>query len=187
MQTAHPFIKSVRSDLPFGRSWPSVLDPPPSKPGACLGSDLWKFWERGLHTALQAKNAPQVDLEALNKSSELQARDAAFVALRQPHSRPHICMICGRAFSQLSNLQRHERIHTGSRPFSCKVCKKTFCDSSNLLRHERIHTGHRPYLCGVCGKSFSILSNMRRHERIHAERRVVLPPALEPLPSTDVA
>ena len=83
-------------------------------------------------------------------------------------NRAFVCKFCGKAFSQVSHMQNHERIHTGVRPFKCKFCDRNFSDRSNCKSHERIHTGERPYVCKVCSKTFGKSWDLRRHERIHA-------------------
>ena len=78
------------------------------------------------------------------------------------------CKCCGRCFSQMTKLRKHEKIHSGERPFVCKFCGKSFIENSKLTLHLRTHTGEKPYQCVLCQKTFSVVSNLHKHMTIHS-------------------
>ncbi|XP_038644637.1 zinc finger protein 239-like [Scyliorhinus canicula] len=71
--------------------------------------------------------------------------------------------VCGRGFSQSSDLTSHKSSHTEEKPWKCADCAKGFTSPSKLETHRRSHTGERPFTCSKCEKGFAHSSNLLRH------------------------
>lgn len=87
----------------------------------------------------------------------------------------HTCTFadCGKTFTQVRNLRRHEKLHLNLRPFECEWegCSKSFSRKSDLEAHIATHTGQRKFTCSFddCGKSFARSSDLRVHELRHVK------------------
>jgi len=79
----------------------------------------------------------------------------------------YLCTDCGKYFSSLGNLRRHQLIHSGTRKYCCDVCGRQFTQSNTLKEHVRIHTGVRPFVCPVCGHGCTQSSQLTTHMRTH--------------------
>jgi uncharacterized Zn-finger protein len=69
------------------------------------------------------------------------------------------------------------RFVTGEKPHKCVVCGKAFSQSSNLITHMRKHTGYKPFSCGLCEKAFQRKVDLRRHrDTQHPSATSMTPP-----------
>ena len=78
--------------------------------------------------------------------------------------KPYKCQHCPIRFNTVWNMKVHEKRHTGNNSFECKVCKKELCTNVAMLDHMTIHTGERPNKCIQCGISFKRSTNLWRHK-----------------------
>ncbi|XP_047426166.1 zinc finger and BTB domain-containing protein 12-like [Mugil cephalus] len=77
--------------------------------------------------------------------------------------RRHFCLVCGKGFSQRSNLTHHVHAHTGVKPFRCPLCHKTFAQKATLQDHLGLHTGGRPFGFNHSTVHLADNAGLRRH------------------------
>jgi uncharacterized Zn-finger protein len=63
----------------------------------------------------------------------------------------------------------HQRVHSGLKPLKCPVCGKGFSESSNLSKHKRTHEVKGRFTCTVlgCDRNFHRQDQLRRHMKTH--------------------
>ncbi|XP_074533515.1 uncharacterized protein LOC141796354 [Halichoeres trimaculatus] len=115
----------------------------------------------------QEISSSQSGLENLNYNEDTETVQGIPDMMENTEGKPFGCTICGKGFSDKSNLRRHIRFHKGEKTFNCDFCDKTFTEKAYLKRHMRNHTGQKPFNCPICGRGFSANIDLTRHVRTH--------------------
>lgn len=85
-----------------------------------------------------------------------------------------LCEICGKNFTNQSQLKYHARSHMPieeRRTFECYLCRAIFAYKKSLIPHLALHSGAKPqFQCDICQMHFSRTDALRRHQLIHLNK-----------------
>lgn len=86
-----------------------------------------------------------------------------------------LCEICGKHFTNQSQLKYHTRSHMPieqRRSFECYLCRAIFGYKKSLISHlASLHSGEKPqFQCEICQSHFSRSDALRRHDLIHLNK-----------------
>ncbi|XP_076438693.1 uncharacterized protein LOC143277670 [Babylonia areolata] len=93
------------------------------------------------------------------------------IQLQYDNPKSFVCHVCLKVFSRLYELNRHQKIHSGSKPFVCGVCRKTFSRGDELSRHVKVHSGVKPFACDQCTRAFITKHELTQHKKSHSESK----------------
>ncbi|KAJ6656779.1 hypothetical protein lerEdw1_003110 [Lerista edwardsae] len=85
----------------------------------------------------------------------------------RPYKCPHAG--CEKAFTQLSNLQSHQRQHNKDKPYKCPNCYRAYTDSASLQIHLSAHAikHAKAYCCSMCGRAYTSETYLMKHMSKH--------------------
>ncbi|KAL3311864.1 hypothetical protein Ciccas_009551, partial [Cichlidogyrus casuarinus] len=86
------------------------------------------------------------------------------------------CSTCSKCFTQMSNLQSHQRQHMKGKPHRCEQCFMSFDLRDELEEHVQAkHSGNRyskVLVCPMCQKSYNSETYLAKHLDRHREAMV---------------
>ena len=83
------------------------------------------------------------------------------------HKRPYTCSYCGKTFAFKSEVEVHERKHSGENQYACDLCPKAFITKPLLLSHKKIHASRETFPCSECDKPFLSKNALENHQNTH--------------------
>ena len=88
------------------------------------------------------------------------------------------CRICDRRFKRKGDCKKHGLTHSDVRNYRCHICDQAFKRKEDCIRHEEEHSGIRNYKCIKCDKGFLRYGNARHHEKICRKTSTSMNPAV---------
>ncbi|KAG4067222.1 hypothetical protein HA402_000213 [Bradysia odoriphaga] len=79
----------------------------------------------------------------------------------------HMCSVCGKQFTDRSNMRVHERTHSAGNKTTCDVCGKKLTDKKGLVKHMKVvHEKERRHHCNIdgCEWTFGHSGALKRHQ-----------------------
>ncbi|PRD21677.1 UNVERIFIED_CONTAM: Sall1 [Trichonephila clavipes] len=55
--------------------------------------------------------------------------------LRRRTEKTHVCEICNKTFSEISDVKWHLHVHIKEKPYFCEICNKAFSQRGTLKTH----------------------------------------------------
>ncbi|XP_072051664.1 uncharacterized protein [Amphiura filiformis] len=91
------------------------------------------------------------------------------------HTKPCMCVICGRGFATKTSLKEHKLSHdefvsmdeTKDKLHICNICNKRFIRKSVLNQHMICHT--KRYVCNICNQGFTRKDYLDMHMLCHTK------------------
>lgn len=78
------------------------------------------------------------------------------------------CKWCGKTYTTVSSLRKHQRTHVENKLFRCEICAELFADEYALKKHHIQHTAKEKHFeCTICAKTFACQSSLSAHNRWH--------------------
>ncbi|XP_005997966.1 zinc finger and BTB domain-containing protein 4 [Latimeria chalumnae] len=81
------------------------------------------------------------------------------------------CETCGKTFSDLSSLKKHEKSHAPEVAYECSTCSKRFSSLKKLRKHEKTHVAVPQFACEHCSEEFSTSQLLDEHRSVHRPKK----------------
>lgn len=148
-----PLVATVSGTALMATSRPTARSPTSVRSQA---ADAWKA-SRSLDVLASVSASARARRTTRKRSGT--ARERAFA-----------CALCGSAFTERFNLNKHIRaVHERRRPFECPTCHARFQQRDHMQKHEMcVHRKLRQFSCGACGAAFGWRGVLKKHRRSSA-------------------